>query len=206
MKTTGCVFDFGGVMTATTMPENLLPVVKRLGIDWSVITGGYAKYRRQLDGDFLSFEDMYDLIFADNDIVVSDAERAEVIESDISSYHRRNEETLRFMKSLKERGFKIGILTNMPTRFIPGFKEHFGDFIALADALVISGEEKMFKPQPRIYRLLAGRLGLDAGELCFFDDVEANCEAARKCGWKAVRFENTAQTAADFEKLLAGEN
>lgn len=201
-KISACVFDFGGVMTLATMPEGALKVAERLGINRDIITLGYAKYRRQLDGNFITFEDMYDLILADNDIELSKDDIAELIEADISSFHARNEETVKFMRSLKERGFKIGILTNMPTDFVPRFKKYYSDFIELADAMVVSGEEKMFKPQRRIYRLMTERLQVAPSEICFFDDVEANCESARSCGWKAIRFSNVAQIIQEFEDLV----
>lgn len=201
-KISACVFDFGGVMTLATMPEGALKVAERLGINRDIITLGYAKYRRQLDGNFITFEDMYDLILADNDIELSKDDIAELIEADISSFHARNEETVKFMRSLKERGYKIGILTNMPTDFVPRFKKYYSDFIELADAMVVSGEEKMFKPQRRIYRLMTERLQVAPNEICFFDDVEANCESARSCGWKAIRFSNVDQIAQEFEDLV----
>lgn len=199
-KISACVFDFGGVMTLATMPENVRPVVGRLGISLDIITAGYAKYRRQLDGNFITFNDMYDLILADNDIEVTKDDIAELIEADISSFHARNEETVKFMRSLKERGYKIGILTNMPTDFVPRFKKYFSDFIELADAMVVSGEEKMFKPQRRIYRLMTERLKVSPDEICFFDDVEANCESARSIGWSAIQFKSVSQAARDFEQ------
>ena len=202
-RVSACVFDFGGVMTMATMPEKVRAIVECLGVDWSVITDGYAKYRRQLDGNFISFDDMYDLIFADNDIELGEADKEELIEADISSFHPCNDETLALMRTLKERGYKIGILTNMPTAFVPSFKKYYKDFIALADAMVISGEEKMYKPQRRIYRLMTKRLNVEPGEICFFDDVEANCESARSCGWKAIRFTDVVQAMREFEELVA---
>lgn len=202
-RVSACVFDFGGVMTMATMPEKVRAIVERLGVDWSVITDGYAKYRRQLDGNFISFDDMYDLIFADNDIEIGEADKEELIEADISSFHPCNDETLALMRNLKERGYKIGILTNMPTAFVPSFKKYYKDFVALADAMVISGEEKMYKPQRRIYRLMTKRLNVEPGEICFFDDVEANCESARSCGWKAIRFTDVVQAMREFEELVA---
>lgn len=202
-RVSACVFDFGGVMTKATMPEKVRATVERLGVEWRVITDGYAKYRRQLDGNFISFDDMYDLIFADNDIELGEADKEELIEADISSFHPCNDETLALMRNLKERGYKIGILTNMPTAFVPSFKKYYKDFIALADAMVISGEEKMYKPQRRIYRLMTKRLNVEPGEICFFDDVEANCESARSCGWKAVRFTDVVQAMREFEELVA---
>ena len=199
----GCVFDFGGVMTTMTMPERVRPIVRELGIPWSAIEAGFAKYRRQMDGDLISMDEMYDRTFADAGISITPEDRARIVEADQASYLYRNEETLAFMKDLKARGFKIGILTNMCTGFARLFRIHFPDFIAVADAMVISGEEHLYKPQPEIYDLVERRIGLPANELCFFDDAEANCRGAEESGWQAIRFSTTAKAVADFERLIA---
>lgn len=199
----GAVFDFGGVMTTTTMPERVLPVVKELGIPWEVIEKGFAKYRREMDADLITMDEMYDRVFADAGLTVSPEDRARIITEDQASYLYRNEETLALMRDLKARGFKIGILTNMCTGFARLFRIHFPDFIDLADAVVISGEERLFKPQREIYELVEKRIGLPAEELCFFDDAESNCRGAEEAGWKAIRFTRTAKAAEDFERLIA---
>lgn len=195
------VFDFGGVMTTTTMPERVKPVVDRLGLSWGTIEAGFGRYRRLMDGGFLTLGEMYELIFADAALSLSPEAIQQIVDEDEASFLYRNEKTLEWMKSLKARGYKLGILTNMPPAFARRFRETFADFIALADALVISGEERMFKPQERIYALLAARLGLPGEELVFVDDVEANCEGARRLGWQAIRFENNEQVARDFDAL-----
>lgn len=200
----GCVFDFGGVMTTMTMPDRVRPLVKELGVDWKVLEDGFAKYRRQMDGDFMTIDEMYGKIWSDAGIAVSKEVNDRIIEEDMASFLYRNEGTLALMRSLKSRGFKIGILTNMSSAFGVRFRQTFPDFIELADAMVISGEARMFKPMREIYDLLRERIGLPAGEICFFDDVEANCQGAREAGWKTVRFVDCGQAARDFEALLRG--
>lgn len=195
------VFDFGGVMTTTTMPERVRPVVERLGIAWKTVAEGFRRYRRPMDGGYYDLKDMYDLIFAEADISLSPEELGEIVAEDEASFLYRNERTLAWMKTLKASGYKLGILTNMPPAFAIRFRETFADFIALADAMVISGEERMFKPQRRIYELLRKRIGLDAADLLFVDDVEANCEGARRDGWRALRFESNEQIEADFATM-----
>ena len=198
------VFDFGGVMTTTTMPERVRRLVGELGIDWAILERGFAKYRRQMDGDFITMDEMYAKIWTDAGVEITPEIQAKITAEDQASYLYRNEKTLRWMKALKAAGYRLGILTNMPTSFAGLFREHFADFIALADALVISGEEHKFKPNADIYELLRSRIGLPADELCFIDDVEANCEGARKDGWKAIRFESNEQVEADFAATEGG--
>lgn len=198
----GVVFDFGGVMTTTTMPERVKALVAKLGIPWSVFETGFEKYRRQMDGDLMTIDEMYDRTLADAHLTLSPDVRARIIEEDQASFLYRNEATREWMKGLRARGFKIGILTNMYSDFARRFRVAFADFIALADALVVSGEVHLYKPQREIYDLLRERIGLPAEELCFFDDVEANCAGARAAGWQAIRFTTTAATASAFEELL----
>ena len=112
----------------------------------------------------------------------------------------RNLKTLEWMRSLKASGFRIGILTNMPPSMAPRFRRAFADFIEIADAMVISGDVGMFKPQKRIYDSLQRKIGLEPDELCFIDDVESNCEGARRAGWHAVRFVDNEQVERDFRE------
>ena len=203
-KIDGVVFDFGGVMTTSTMPERVRKCVAEFGIDWRHLETGFAKYRRLMDGGFITMDQMYDLIWADADVTLSDEAKARILEEDFASFleNYRNMKTLAWMKALKASGRKVGILTNMPPAFAVRFRKVFADFIEVADAMVISGDEGMFKPQRRIYDLLAARIGLGPENLCFIDDVESNCDGARHAGWKAIRFENNEQVEADFKMLV----
>ncbi|AXC48678.1 HAD family phosphatase [Paracoccus suum] len=54
--------------------------------------------------------------------------------------------------------------------------------------IVISGREKLAKPDPAIFRLFLDRNGLAAGDCLFIDDNAANVAAAREVGMDAVRF------------------
>lgn len=201
----GVVFDFGGVMTTSTMPERVRKCVDELGIDWSHLETGFAKYRRLMDGGFITIDQMYSLIWADADVELSAEMKARILEEDYASFMEgyRNLRTLAWMKELKARGYRIGILTNMPPSMAPRFKRTFADFIAVADAMVISGEEGMFKPQKRIYDLLKTRIGLSSSELCFVDDAQANCDGAMDAGWRAIRFLDNAQVEREFEERFA---
>ena len=203
-KVSGVVFDFGGVMTTSTMPERVRKCTDEFGIDWKHLADGFAKYRRLMDGGFITMDEMYDLIWADADIRITDEQKARIHEEDIASFMDEyvNRTTLGWMKALKAEGYKIGILTNMSSEFARRFRKVFAEFIAVADAMVISGEEKMYKPQKRIYDLLGERIGLPAEELCFIDDAEANCDGARRAGWHCIQFESNEQAERDFRALV----
>lgn len=194
----GVVFDFGGVMTTCTMPERVRPIVDELGIPWKALEDGFAKYRRLMDGGFMGFDEMYRKIWEEAGVTLSDEVQARILEEDMASFLYPNMRTLAWMRQLKAEGYKIGILTNMWADFGRKFRETFPQFIELADAMVVSGEEHMYKPMKEIYDLLRDRIGLRSEELLFVDDAPGNCEGARKAGWKALRFISNEQVESDW--------
>ncbi len=73
----------------------------------------------------------------------------------------------------------------------------------LFDELIISAEVKMVKPDPRIFRLVLERLGIQPFEAVFIDDVSENVEAAKKEGLLTIRFRNTQQTLVELNEFLS---
>ena len=194
----GVVFDFGGVMTTCTMPERVRPIVDELGIPWQALEDGFAKYRRLMDGGFMGFDEMYRKIWEEAGVTLDEETQARILKEDMASFLYPNLRTLEWMRNLKAKGYKIGILTNMWADFGKKFRETFPQFIELADAMVVSGEEHMYKPMKEIYDLLRDRIGLKSEELLFIDDAAGNCEGARKAGWKALRFISNEQVESDW--------
>jgi putative hydrolase of the HAD superfamily len=156
-----------------------------------------------LDADFITPQGLYYLIGKDMGAVPHAQTLDRLAEMDYDSWAVPNPETLAWARELKNAGFKIGILTNMPTNFIPWFNRAAADFRALADAEVISGAEHIVKPDPAIYALMAKRLELPPESLCFFDDMLPNVEAAQKCGWQSAQFTSVAAAREALAALMA---
>jgi epoxide hydrolase-like predicted phosphatase len=76
------------------------------------------------------------------------------------------------------------------------------DFPELFDAVVISHEVGMRKPEPRIFRHAAGLIGLPPDECVFIDDIEANVAAARACGMTGIWHDDPQRTAEHLSGLL----
>lgn len=72
------------------------------------------------------------------------------------------------------------------------------DFFKLFDGIVMSGEEKEIKPEPRLFEILLERYGLTPEKTVFTDDSPLNIEAALQQGFQAIRFE----TPEKLEKAL----
>lgn len=67
------------------------------------------------------------------------------------------------------------------------FREDGKDIGRYFDGMVTSFEARCMKPSPKIFSYCSEKLGIEPGETLFFDDSEANCEAARRCGFHAAR-------------------
>ncbi|MBE3009016.1 HAD family phosphatase [Microbispora sp. NEAU-D428] len=72
----------------------------------------------------------------------------------------------------------------------------------LFDAVVISGEVGMRKPEERIFRHALGLLGLEPTQCVFVDDIEANILAARSIGLVGVHHSEPAATITEMERLF----
>jgi HAD superfamily hydrolase (TIGR01509 family) len=102
------------------------------------------------------------------------------------------QETVALLGSLSARGVPLYCLSNMPSKIYATLSERF-DFWQHFDGIVISGDVRMVKPEPAIFRHLLERYGLRAGDTVFVDDLPANVEAAQRLGLHGVVFENAAQ-------------
>lgn len=72
----------------------------------------------------------------------------------------------------------------------------------LFDAVVISGEVGLHKPQPEIYLLGAERIGVAHDRCAFVDDLRENCAGAEKVGMTAVLHRGADRTLPELERLL----
>lgn len=76
------------------------------------------------------------------------------------------------------------------------------DFDTLFDAVVISGDVGMRKPEPDIYRYAAEQLGVPPEQCVFVDDLVVNVRGASAVGMHAVHHTEPATTIAEIEALF----
>ena len=90
------------------------------------------------------------------------------------------------VSALKARGYKLFLLSNAPEYFYKNL--HFFRIFDHFDGFVVSGCEKVVKPDLRIYRILLERFDLRAEECVFFDDLAQNGAGAKAAGIAAYQF------------------
>lgn len=123
----------------------------------------------------------------------------------IAAYAARFNETIpgpvegvhELVAQLDEAGVPLFCLTNFGADLFPPFRATQPIFDRFRD-IVVSGEEKLTKPDPRIYAVTEARCGFAGSDIFFTDDNAANVEAARAQGWHAHLFRD----AAGLERAL----
>jgi 2-haloacid dehalogenase len=95
------------------------------------------------------------------------------------------------VRRLHARGVPLFCLTNFGDEFFAAFRPAQPIFDLFAD-IVVSGVEKVAKPDARIYAIVEERSGRSGAELFFTDDNPANIAAARARGWDAHQFTDAA--------------
>jgi 2-haloacid dehalogenase len=91
------------------------------------------------------------------------------------------------LEELHGRGVPLYAITNWNDETFWETRERFA-FLSLFKDIVVSGDEKLLKPEPAIFQLLARRNGIDLGHSIFIDDSLKNVKGAEAVGMKGHHF------------------
>jgi 2-haloacid dehalogenase len=117
-----------------------------------------------------------------------------------NSLGEENRESLLLLSDLQKAGYSTYGLSNWSAETFSSTKIAHPFFNTLTD-IVISGEEKVCKPDFKIYRILLERYQLVPEECVFIDDRQENLEPAKRLGIESVLFRTTQQTRDDLKKM-----
>lgn len=196
---TTVIFDLGGVL-----------------IDWDP----RHLYRKIFGGDETAMEEFLRTVctpdwnerqdagrkFADAEVELIAAHPAK---SDlIRAWHARFDEmiagaidgTVAVMDELRRRGTKLYALSNWSAETFRSQPERF-PFLGWFDGIVVSGNEGVIKPDPRIFHLLLDRYKVSAQAAIFIDDNPGNAAAASALGIHGIHFRSPAALRRDLAAL-----
>ena len=109
------------------------------------------------------------------------------------------EATVAVLEELHGHGIPLFALTNWSAELFPHARERFA-FLDLFADIVVSGDEGVAKPDPRIFTTLARRAGRELSACVFIDDSLRNVEAARAAGMDAIHFTDTGHLRSDLRR------
>lgn len=108
--------------------------------------------------------------------------------------------TVEILDQLRKNNYLICALSNWSAETFPYARDRF-PFLQWFETIVLSGEEKIIKPDPRVFHILLQRIHRQASDCIYIDDTEANFQAARELGFAAIHFKSPPQLRSELQRL-----
>lgn len=106
------------------------------------------------------------------------------------------------IKYIRSKGLKVAALTNNFYGNGPEDSPAWQRFKKLFDVFVESREVGLRKPDPEIYKICLRKLGVEAHEAIFLDDIGANLKSAKELGMKTIKVTDPAEALRELDRLL----
>jgi putative hydrolase of the HAD superfamily len=195
---TALIMDFGGVLT-TSVWDSFAAFCREAGLDEDAVRRLFREDPdaladlRELEVGRIE-EDEFERRFAER---LGLADASDLIDSMFRGM-RPEGRMVSAVRAARAGGVRTGLLSNS---WSTGHydRDRLGE---LFDALVISGEVGLHKPQPEIFRLAAERLGVAPGRCVFVDDLRENVDGAEAIGMTAILHRDPEATVTRLEELL----
>lgn len=107
---------------------------------------------------------------------------------------------LSWVRSLKEKGYQVYLLSNYPRRIYSQSIEEL-PFVEEVDGAIFSYEVQTIKPETEIYEALLKKYQLDPTECVFLDDRRENLIPANKLGMATIHFHTRSQAEEELRSL-----
>jgi putative hydrolase of the HAD superfamily len=212
-KLSGLIVDYGGVLT-NPLPEFIASWVRTDGIDPDRFAGLMRRWLgpgaghnpvHDLETGRIDAAEFERLLAAElgaptrggTDPAPAAVDRAAGMLTRMFAGMRVETSMLDVLRAVRLAGVRTGLLSNSW-----GLEYERTGWDTLFDAVVISGEVGLRKPDPAIYELAARRLGLPPEQIVFVDDLRPNVNAAVTAGMVGVQHVDVETTVGELEILF----
>jgi putative hydrolase of the HAD superfamily len=190
------VFDYGEVISVSPSEADRAALVEISGLDAGLFWDLYERYRLDLDHGLMLPHEYWTLVARDAGVEWSPARLQQLWAADIRSWISVEPGTVELLAALHAGGTRVALLSNAgsdPFRFSP-MAQYF-------EAMFVSAEMGLVKPDPEIYRVAAAELGIPLTEMVFIDNKKINVDAAVALGVTGHVFTTVAELRAFLESL-----
>ena len=194
------VFDIGNVLVDFRLKEFLAekgfdaPMIKRL-LKASVMSPYWEQFER---ADITEEEAMRAFVSLDPEI---EKELSEAF-SNIHGMLTIREYAVPWIRSLKEAGYRVYYLSNYSKKAYDECQDSLA-FMQYTDGGFLSFQQRMTKPDPRMYTSFLEHFQLKPQESVFIDDTEQNVAVAESLGFRGIVFRSYEDVVKQLEKLKA---
>ena len=193
------IFDFGGVMVPKSVKELYIETGKAFNLDPTLVRKVWKSLEEKVSNGQMTLGQFWQLMA--EGLNVSDAEKIERIwRRHVYTRVMPVQKMVQLVKDLKEKGYIVAVLSNVMDIFADFHKVrgHYKIF----DALFLSHEIGMAKPDLKIYKHTVEKLGVKPEECVFIDDKKENLTPAKELGMHTILFQSVTQVRRELEKIL----
>lgn len=179
------IFDFGGVLLRTHQWDGRQRWESRLKLapyqsEWVVFNSPLG---RQAQHGQLGYAELWQQIGQQFNLSPAELQQ---FQTDFWAGDQLDQSLVALIRRLRP-WYKTGLISNAFDDLRQSLSQQFHIADAF-DSIVISAEEGIMKPDPRIYQTALSQLGCQAAEALFIDDAPANIEGATAVGMATILF------------------
>jgi putative hydrolase of the HAD superfamily len=194
------VFDYGEVISVSQSAADRAALVEISGLDTRLFWELYDRYREDLDQGVTLPGEYWKLVARDAGVEWSPAQLQQLWAADIRSWISVEPGTVQLLAELHAGGTRVALLSNAGFDFSDPFRH--SPMAAYFEAMFVSAELGLIKPDPEIYRVTARELGITLEQMVFIDNKKINVDAATALGVTGHVFTTVAELR-DFLESLA---
>ena len=184
------VFDYGEVISRSPSEADRAIMVELAGVDADAFWPSYWAHRDDLDQGRIDVPRYWALVAADVGADWSPSTVYGLWVADFRSWISVEPGTIDLIARLHAGGTRIALLSNAGFDFAGPFR--FSPMGQYFERMFISAELDNVKPDPAIYREVAGNLGIELEQMVFIDNKKENTDAAALLGATVHHFEGVA--------------
>ena len=155
-----------------------------------------TELERKSDSGLVSRSEFYNSVVTITGISMDDAMNK------YYSVENYNQSSIDLIKQVKATGrYKIGLLSNIGHGWLDDFLPIMNS-MNLFDAVILSSDIGITKPDPKIFELMAEKLGVNTDECIMIDDTPVNIASAINTGMQGIIFDSIDQAKTDLGKLI----
>jgi epoxide hydrolase-like predicted phosphatase len=191
------IWDFGGVLVRTADHARREALAAELGLTLEELSA------RIFDGDNRRKAQLGHIDGGQHlkSVAAEFGMSADALQSAFFADDSLDEELMQYIRALRPR-YKTGLLSNAMSTLRSAITERFPIADAF-EAVIISAEVGVMKPDARIYQLALDALEVQPDEAIFIDDFADNVAGARALGMHSIRFQSRQQTLDELNALLS---
>jgi putative hydrolase of the HAD superfamily len=190
------VFDYGGVISKKQNQEHIKEMCALLRISESDFLRFYLAYRFEYDTALLDIRTYWEKTGRLAGKIFTASELDKIISLDIASWLEINPGTVGYIKAIRDK-ISLALLSNMTFDTLSIIKK--AGWFEYFQKHVFSCEERVGKPDKKIFSILLERLDAESGSVLFIDDSKKNTESAKDMGMHVLHFIDDADMIKEIE-------